>query len=632
MTDRKNQAEVHLVHFETAIEQQDLSAALEALQQALTLDPSRCPFPAEQYELTQILAASNMDVELLCRHRASNAHLIFKAPRAERQFGTDGENGSDADGILSSDEFAEYPEEDALAEELDDDKVHPGADDALSHEEEAYEDLDEASEEGEELYEYEEEDEEVEYDPEQAALLCDRGRDHRANGDLEQAFTDFTQAIWLDPDSTDAYNSRGNLYFAARQYDEAIADYTEAIRISPDLAVTYLNRGLAHARKGQSAEALADADEALRLDPTLTGAHYLRGTSRYRLDDAEGAVADLTNALRLNAADPAVHNQRGLAYAKLGDYDRAIEDYDQALRLAPDLALTHFNRASAYQLKGDPIRAVAGFSTAVQLDPQNSEAYFQRGLAYAAQGDHDSAISDFTESYRLDPNNALAVFKRDEVLRAKKALARGSTEKAPAVAPSASSNDRDMTCPGCGKRLTPSELRRRQGRCRECNARLPAQSGKSAAAPKAKTAKKSAPSAPGFARRHWVAIVGGAAACLLLGAGGWLWMASRAPSAELTAYDLWWECANESIRATRKYDGKVLKVAGVVEGVSTGDAARIVFREPFAAPPPVECYIDKAGPSDIQVNQWVTVVGKCKCKRSPEEPVQLFGCRVLKTP
>jgi tetratricopeptide (TPR) repeat protein len=638
MIDRKNQAEVHLIHFETAIEQQDLSTALEALQQALTLDPSRCPFPAEQYELTQILAASNMDVELLCRHRASNANLIFKAPRAERPFATDEENGSDADGTLPSDEFAEYPEEDALAEELADDEIDAETDDASSEADEAYEDVEdgeEASADEQDSYEEEdEEDEEAEYDPEQAAFLCDRGREHRANGDLEQAFTDFTQAVWLDPDSTDAYNSRGNLYFAARQYDEAIADYTEAIRISPDLAVTYLNRGLAHARKGQSSEALSDANEALRLDPTLAGAHYLRGTSRYRLDDVEGAVADLTNALRLNAADPAVHNQRGLTYAKLGDYDRAIEDYDQALRLAPDLAMTHFNRASAYQQKGDPIRAVSGFSTAVQLDPQNAEAYFQRGLAYATQGEHDSAISDFTESYRLDPNNSLAVFKRDEMVRAKKASAKTSPEKAPATnAPPASSNGRrDMTCPGCGKRLTPSELRRRQGRCQECKARLPTLPEKTAAAAPAKPAKKKAVPTPSFFRRHWLAVGGGVAACLLLGAGAWLWMASRVPSAELTAYDLWWECANESFRASRKYDGKVLKVAGVIEGVSPGDATRIVFREPFNAPPPVECYIDKASQSDIQVNQWVTVVGKCKCKGAPEGPVQLLGCRIVKTP
>jgi tetratricopeptide (TPR) repeat protein len=337
----------------------------------------------------------------------------------------------------------------------------------------------------------------------------------------------------------------------------------------------------------------------------------------------------------LNAADPAVHNQRGLTYAKLGDYDRAIEDYDQALRLAPDLALAHFNRASAYQLKGDPIRAVAGFSTAVQLDPQNAEAYYQRGLAYAAQGENDSAISDFTESYRLDPNNALAVFKRDEVMRAKKASARASPEKEPAIAapPASPSGQRPITCPGCGRRLTPSELRRRQARCRECKARLPAPPEKAAAVASPKTARKNADPVPRFARRRWFAIGGGIAACLLLGAGGWIWMAGRAPSAELTAYDLWWECANESFKAARKYDGKVLKVAGVVEEVSPGAATRIVFREPFAAPPPVECYIDsKANQSDIQVNQWVTVVGKCKCNGAPEQPVQLLGCRIVNTP
>jgi tetratricopeptide (TPR) repeat protein len=639
MIDRKNQAEAHLIRFETAIEQQDLSAALEALQRALALDPARCPFPAEQYELTQILAASNIDVELLCRHRASNAHLIFKAPRAAGQFATDEEYGSEADGILPSDEFAEYPEEDLLADELADDETYSETeDDASSEEEDVFRDDEEAS--AEEADAYEEADAEAgegeaEYDPAQAALLCDRGREHKANGDLAQAFEDFTEAIWLDPDSTDAYNSRGNLYFAARQYDEAIADYAEAIRVSPDLAITYLNRGLAHARKQQSAEALADASEALRLDPGLPGAYYLRGTSRYRLEDLDGAIADLTNAIRLNAADPAVHNQRGLAYTKLGDYDRAIEDYDQALRLAPDLAQAHFNRASAYQLKGDPIRATAGFSAAVQLDPQNAEAYFQRGLAYAAQGEHDSAISDFTESYRLDPNNALAVFKRDEVKRAKKASLKASPEKAaPAIAapPESPNGQRDVTCPGCGKRLTPSELRRRQGRCRVCQARLPAPPEKAAAVPSPKTAKKNAAPAPRFARRRWLAIGGGVAACLLLGAGGWMWMAARAPSAELTAYDLWWECANETFRATRKYDGKVLKVAGVVEEVLPGAAPRIVFREPFAAPPPVECYIDPKSQSDIQVNQWVTVVGKCQCKGAPEQPVQLLSCRIVNTP
>jgi hypothetical protein len=163
---------------------------------------------------------------------------------------------------------------------------------------------------------------------------------------------------------------------------------------------------------------------------------------------------------------------------------------------------------------------------------------------------------------------------------------------------------------------------------------LPARPEKAAAVAPQKTSKKdAAPAAPRFARRRWFAIGGGVAACLLLGAGGWMWMASRAPSAELTAYDLWWECANESFRATRKYDGKVLKVAGVVEEVSPGAATRIVFREPFAAPPPVECYLDsKASQSDIQVNQWVTVVGKCKCKGAPEEPVQLLSCRIVDTP
>ena len=619
MIDPKIQADVHFNCFETAIENQDLSAALEELQQALALDPARCPFPAEQYELTQILAASNMDVELLCRHRASNAHLIFKAPRAagEERFALDENETGD---VLTSDDLGEYPDDDALGDES-----------AASEQIEGYPDEAENDTTAEADGAYDLEEEEPEYDPEQAAFLCDRGRDHRANGDLEQAFNDFSEAIYLDPDSTDAYNSRGNLYFIARQFDEAIADYSEAIRISPDLAIAYLNRGLAYARTQHSAEALADASAAIRLDPTLAGAYYLRGTSHYRLDDAGEAVRDLTQAIRLNSADPAVYNQRGLAYVKLGDYDRAVEDYDHALRLAPDLVVAHFHRASAYQLKGDPIRAIAEFSEVVQLDPKNAEAYYQRGLAYAAQGEYDLAIADFTESYRLDPHNALAVFKRDEAVRAKKRAAKASSEAsqpAPEVAPtSAKRNGQEViTCPGCGKRLTPSELRRRQGRCRECKARLSAPREKPATARGAKKATEENRSP----RRRWLTIGAGAAACLALGGVLWAWMGRQTPSAQLTAYDLWWECAHESLTAARKYDGKLLQVTGVVNEISPGDSTRIVFREPFAAPPPVECHLDSSvSPSGLQVDRWLTVVGKCKCDGAPDQPVQLLGCRIV---
>jgi tetratricopeptide (TPR) repeat protein len=484
MIDRKIEAEVHFNSFEAAIGEQDWTGALEALQQALALDPSRCPFPAEEYELTQVLSASNLEVELLCRHRASNVHLIFKAPRTPDEGPADfaDADDSDAEGVLASEELGDYP----LTDEGD------LTDEPASEELESYSEAEDDPP-AEEDAAYDDEPQEDEYDPEQAAFLCARGRDHRANGDLEAAFADFTDAIYLDPESADAYNSRANLYFAARQFDEAIADYSETIRINPDLAVGYLNRGLAQARKQQSAEAIADATEALRFDPTLAAAYYLRGTNQ---EDPAQAVADLTQAIRLYSADPAVYDQRGLAHAKLGDYDRAIEDYDQALRLAPELGVAHYHRACAYQLKGDPIRAIAEYSEVVQLDPKNADAYFQRGLAYASQGDHDSAIGDFTECYRLNPNNALAIFKRDEAVRAKKQSARSS--RASGLAP-------------------------------------PASLEKTATIASPKVDKDKAKGSNRSARLRWAAI-GGISACLLLGAGSWIWVGRQTAPAKRTAH------------------------------------------------------------------------------------------------
>ncbi len=476
-----------------------------------------------------------------------------------------------------------------------------------------------------------EETEEPEYDPEQAAFLCDRGRDHRANGDLEQALTTSAKRSISIRTRRTLTTAAANIYFLARQFDEAIADYNEAIRINPDLAIAYLNRGLAYARKQDSAEALADASSAIQLDPTLAGAYYLRGTSHYRLDDATEAIRDLTQAIRLNSADPAVYNQRGLAYAKLGDYDRAIEDYDHALRLAPDLVVAHFHRASAYQLKGDPIRAIAEFSEVVQLDPKNAEAYYQRGVAYAAQGEYELAIADFTESYRLDPNNALAVFKRDEAVRAKKQAAKPRPKQVsqPRLPqrPAQPNGQEVITCPGCGKRLTPSELRRRRVAAASAKhvCRPPSRSRpppRRQRRPRKKTAFSSATLAYDWRRRRRMPGTRRRA----LGADG--------PSDAVGAIDRVRPVVGMRPRIRRGSQQVRRQTLASHRRRQRNFARRLRSnRLPGALRLPLHpsnaTSIPAPARPGMQVDRWLTVVGKCKCYGAPDQPIQLLGCRIV---
>ena len=100
---------------------------------------------------------------------------------------------------------------------------------------------------------------------EAAKEVYDRGLDHAHQGELDQAVTDFTEAIRLDAEYTSAYNSRGTASSHKGEYGRAIADFTEAIRIDPEFARAYFNRGLTHEKKGDQGKAEADFAKAKEL-------------------------------------------------------------------------------------------------------------------------------------------------------------------------------------------------------------------------------------------------------------------------------------------------------------------------------------------------------------------------------
>jgi len=75
-----------------------------------------------------------------------------------------------------------------------------------------------------------------------------------------------------DPKYAKAYYDRGRAYYANGQLDRAIADYSEAIRLDPKYALAYIDRSLAYLYGGSIAKALTDASRASEIDPK--NAHY----------------------------------------------------------------------------------------------------------------------------------------------------------------------------------------------------------------------------------------------------------------------------------------------------------------------------------------------------------------------
>jgi len=58
----------------------------------------------------------------------------------------------------------------------------------------------------------------------EAVAHHNRGIEYLYNGDLEQAISEFDQAIEIDPQHAKAYKIRGFAYFDKGEHDKAIAD------------------------------------------------------------------------------------------------------------------------------------------------------------------------------------------------------------------------------------------------------------------------------------------------------------------------------------------------------------------------------------------------------------------------
>ena len=77
------------------------------------------------------------------------------------------------------------------------------------------------------------------------------------------------------------YFNRGVTSYKKGQLDQAISDYTNALEINPRLAEAYYRRGIAYVKKGQLDQAISDFTKAFEINPRYAEAYYSRGVAYY---------------------------------------------------------------------------------------------------------------------------------------------------------------------------------------------------------------------------------------------------------------------------------------------------------------------------------------------------------------
>jgi tetratricopeptide (TPR) repeat protein len=255
----------------------------------------------------------------------------------------------------------------------------------------------------------------IRIDPNTASAYNARALAYQIKGNTEHTLRDFTEAIRLDANYTTAYRNRGIVYSNIGDFDRAIADFGESIRLEPKSAVSHNLRGVAFLRKNELDMALIDFSEAIQLDPKLKVAFINRADVYRAKRQLEDAVIDYDKAIEIDPSDPVSYNLRGVAHFQNNELDQAFSDFSEAVRLDPKNAIGYTNRGRVYELQGRFDQALAEHEAALKIDPKLAIAHANWGLAYEGKGDRTNALAEFEAALAIDPKLQRAIDGRDRL-------------------------------------------------------------------------------------------------------------------------------------------------------------------------------------------------------------------------
>jgi protein O-mannosyl-transferase len=178
-----------------------------------------------------------------------------------------------------------------------------------------------------------------------------------------------------------AHNNLGIALNSKGQIDEAISQFQQAIRLKPDYAEGHYNLGLSLNEKGQIDEAISQFQQAIGLKPNYAEVHNNLGIALGKEGDTDEAISQFQQAISLSPDYAEAYYNLGIALNKEGRSAQAISQFQTAIRLKPDYAEAHNNLGTVLYQQGRITEAVSQFREALRLKPD--DAGFRKNLETA---------------------------------------------------------------------------------------------------------------------------------------------------------------------------------------------------------------------------------------------------------
>jgi tetratricopeptide (TPR) repeat protein len=203
------------------------------------------------------------------------------------------------------------------------------------------------------------------------------------------------------------HNMLGLVLLKQGKLDEAASEFNQAIALHPDFVYHY-NLGLLLQLQNKLDEAAAECRRAIALDPREPGGHMCMAGVLWKQGKIADATVAIRRAVRLDPKSADLHTNLGAVLSTQGKLDDAIVEYHQAIALDPRYAPAHFNLGNALEKQRKSDDAIGEYREAIKLDPKGISRYINLGIALKHQGKFDEAIAELRQAIALDQNSANA--------------------------------------------------------------------------------------------------------------------------------------------------------------------------------------------------------------------------------
>jgi tetratricopeptide (TPR) repeat protein len=252
----------------------------------------------------------------------------------------------------------------------------------------------------------------IEKDHTVPTAYMNRGQYFESRGEIDKAFSDFTEVIKLAPHRPDGYHNRAVIFYQRNDLANALLDNEKALLNDPENSDALVNRGDLYFNLNKNDSAIFYYKKAISIKPDHAKAYYDCAAAYFKLSDFQNAIYYYKKSIEIIPDYHDAFVYMAVSYASLDSIPQAKFALDKADKLVPNSAGRTLVSSQLVKLgnaafaKNQVDESLRFYTTAIEINPANAEAYYNLGGIYFYRRNNQFARENWQKALTIKPDYA----------------------------------------------------------------------------------------------------------------------------------------------------------------------------------------------------------------------------------